>query len=121
MLQVTPHMRLFVALEPVDFRRGIDGLAAVCRQRLGVDPMGGALLVFRNRTGTALKVLVYDGQGYWLCHKRFSSGRLSWWPTEPGEARRSMEAVEFQALLYGGDPSSVRPVEVWRRVKSEAS
>jgi len=63
MLQLAPQTRVFLALEPADFRRGIDGLAALCRQRLGEDPMGGAIFVFRNRQGTALKLLCYDGAG----------------------------------------------------------
>ena len=60
MLQLTPQSRVFLALEAADFRRGIDGLAALCRQRLGEDPMGGAIFVFRNRRGTSLKLLCYD-------------------------------------------------------------
>ena len=70
MLQLTPQSRIFVALAPVDFRNGIDGLAALCRRAFGQNPLDGAIYVFRNRAGTTLKVLCYDGQGYWL------SGRL---------------------------------------------
>ena len=60
MIQVTPQMRVLVAVEPVDFRRGIDGLAARCRQALKADPFSGTVFVFRNRSGTAIKALVYD-------------------------------------------------------------
>ena len=67
MLQLTPQSRIFLALAPVDFRKGIDGLTAVCRQALGENPLDGAVTVFRNRAGTTLKLLVYDGQGFWLC------------------------------------------------------
>ena len=67
MIQLTPQMRLLLAVEPVDFRKGIDGLVAVCRQKLTTDPMAGALFVFSNRRRRALKILCYDGQGYWLC------------------------------------------------------
>ena len=56
MLQLTPQSRVFVALEPADFRCGIDGLAALCRQRLREDPFAGTIFVFRNRRGTALKL-----------------------------------------------------------------
>ena len=49
MIQITPQMRLLLAIEPVDFRKGIDGLVAVCRQKLATDPMAGALFVFSNR------------------------------------------------------------------------
>ncbi|HYO59792.1 IS66 family insertion sequence element accessory protein TnpB [Archangium sp.] len=70
MIQNTPQMRVLVAVEPVDFRRGMDGLAQQCRAALGQEPLSGAVFVFRNRQRTALKLLVYDGQGFWLCHKR---------------------------------------------------
>jgi transposase len=81
MLQLTPQSRIFVAVHPVDFRKGIDSLAALCRQTLGDNPLGGAVYVFRNRAGTTLKLLAYDGQGFWLCTKRLSQGRFHWWPT----------------------------------------
>ena len=67
MIQITAHMKILVAVEPVDFRRGIDGLAAVCRQVLEADPMTGTLFVFCSRRRTAVKCLVYDTQGFWLC------------------------------------------------------
>jgi len=76
MIQVAPQMRILVAVEPVDFRRGIDGLAKVCREVLGADPFSGGLFVFRNRRRTAIKILVYDSQGFWLCHKRWSRGHF---------------------------------------------
>ena len=64
MLQLTPQSRIFLALTPVDFRNGINGLAALCRRAFGQNPLDGAIYVFRNRTGTTLKLLCYDGQGY---------------------------------------------------------
>jgi len=72
MIALTPQSRVLVATAPADFRCGIDGLARRVRQVLPDDPMSGALFIFRNRRGTALKVLVYDGQGFWLCQKRLS-------------------------------------------------
>jgi transposase len=115
MLQLTPQSRVFLACEPADFRRGIDGLAAQCRQRLGADPMDGAIFVFRNRRGTALKLLSYDGQGYWLCQKRLSQGRLNWWPTSAQSTER-LSARELQILLWNGNPKVVELAEDWRRV-----
>jgi transposase len=113
MIQVTPHMRILVALEPIDFRAGIDSLAGACRKRLGADPFCGALFVFGNRTRTAIKVLVYDGQGFWMCHKRLSTGKFTWWPAghEPGHA---LQACELQVLLMAGDPSRARAAPAWR-------
>ena len=66
MLALSPSQRILVAVQPVDFRKGIDGLAAVCRQVLREQPRSGAVFVFRNPAATALKLLVYDGQGFWL-------------------------------------------------------
>jgi len=73
MIQITPQMRIVVAVEPVDFRQGIDGLARLCKDTLKCDPFRGWAFVFRNRASTAVKVLVYDGQGFWLCHKKLET------------------------------------------------
>ncbi len=115
MLQLTPQSRVFLALEPADFRRGIDGLAALCRQRLEEDPMSGAIFVFRNRRSTSLKLLCYDGQGFWLCQKRLSQGRLNWWPSTP-QASERLSVRELQILLWNGNPKVVELAEDWRRV-----
>ena len=60
MIQVSATMRILVAIEPVDLRKGIDGLAQFCREKLAADPFSGCLFIFRSRRGTAIKVLVYD-------------------------------------------------------------
>ena len=73
MIQITPHMRNLAAVEPIDFRAGIDGLAGACRRRLEADPFSGGLFVFSNRARTAIKILVYDGQGFWLCQNQLCS------------------------------------------------
>lgn len=116
MIQVTPSMRVLVAREPADFRKGIDGLAAVCRKHLDDDPMSGAVFVFRNRRGTAVKILVYDGQGFWLCQKRLSQGRFRHWPKNPNELARFLEAHQLHVLLSGGDPDATEGAPTWRRV-----
>ncbi len=87
MIPTSPTMRILVATEPVDFRKGIDGLAAICRKKLEQDPMNGCAFVFRNRKGTAVKILLYDGQGYWLCQKRLSAGRFPHWPSSNSPLR----------------------------------
>jgi transposase len=113
MIQITPHMRIFVAVEPVDFRAGIDGLSAVCRQRLQADPFSGALFVFGNRARTGIKIVVYDGQGFWLCQKRLSSGRFAWWP-DGVQPAHTLQACELQVLLMAGDPSRAHAAPAWR-------
>ena len=101
MIQVTPHMRILVAVEPIDFRAGIDGLAGACRRRLEADPFSGAVFVFGNRARTAIKILVYDGQGFWLCCKRLSSGKFGFWP-DAATPTRALQACELQVLLMAG-------------------
>lgn len=73
MIQLTSQMRILVAVEPADFRRGIDGLARVCKEVLRADPFAGYVFVFRNRRSTAVKLLLYDSQGFWLCHNQHYS------------------------------------------------
>jgi transposase len=109
MIQLTPQMRVLVAIEPVDFRRGVDGLAQQCRAVLAEDPFSGAVFVFRNRQRTAVKVLVYDGQGFWLCHKRLSQGRFRWWPTA-SQAAAPLRAHQVQVLLCGSGLAQGRHV-----------
>lgn len=116
MIQLTPQMRILVAIEPADFRCGIDGLARRCRETLSVDPFSGAVFVFRNRRRTAIKLLVYDGQGYWLCHKRLSKGKFHHWPASRDAKATELLAHELQVLLCAGDPTATRAAPMWRRV-----
>src|SRR5580700_55672 len=66
LIQITPQIRILVAVEPIDARKGIDSLAQLCREKLAADPFSGCLFIFRSRRGTAIKLLAYDGQGFWL-------------------------------------------------------
>ena len=116
MIQITPHMRILVAVEPVDFRKGIDGLAALCRQFLELDPMSGALFLFRNRRGHAIKALVYDGQGFWICQKRLSQGRFYGWP-QGDEGVLTLNPQQAQLLLWNGDPTHVQSAPMWHPIK----
>ena len=120
MIQLTPQMRILVAVEPADFRCGIDGLARLCRARLGEDPFSGAVFVFRNRKGTAIKSLVYDGQGFWMLYKRLSTGKFRWWPRRSDEAVTPLAAHELQVLLCAGDPSATQAAPAWRPVTPPA-
>jgi transposase len=121
MIQLTPQMRILVAVDPVDFRRGIDGLGRVCREVLAADPMSGTVFVFRNRRATAIRVLAYDGQGFWLCHKRLSQGRFRHWPSKDARVQRELLAHELQVLLAGGDPEATQAAPQWRRVTPAAA
>jgi transposase len=115
-IQIAPQMRILVAVEAVDFRNGIDGLARVCKEALQGDPFSGCLYVFRNRRGTSIKCLVYDGQGYWLMQKRLSKGRFRFWPADATAVSKRLEAHELQVLLAAGNPEAAQAAPAWRRV-----
>ena len=116
MIQVTPQTRILVALEPPDFRCGIDGLAKVCRMHLGADPFAGVVFVFRNRRSTSVKLLAYDGQGFWLAQKRLSVGKFRFWPSSSSANASAtiLKAHELHVLLFGGDPTGTRAAPAWR-------
>ena len=117
MIAITPQMKILVAVEPADFRKGIDGLVRLCQEALGEDPFAGTLFCFRNRRGTAIKVLVYDGQGFWLCHKRLSTGRFTWWPeARDGAATRRLAAHQLSVLFSAGNPDRTGAAADWRPV-----
>ena len=116
MLQITPHMKILLAVEPVDFRKGIDGLVALCRKEFKTDPMSGCLFVFRNKRSTAIKIIVYDGQGYWMCQKRLSQGRFMWHPRKTQGVSRQLDAHELTLLLYNADPDQTRAQTPWRKI-----
>lgn len=120
MLQITPATRILVAIAPIDFRNGIDGLVRICREALVEDPFRGAVFAFRNRRATAVKLLAYDGQGFWLCQKRLSEGRFRWWPSDDSQAARSLAAHELHVLLSAGDPTATKAAPPWRPLTPSA-
>ena len=117
MIQITAQMRVLVAIEPVDGRKGIDSLARLCQEKLTEDPFSGCVFVFRSRRGTSIRLLTYDGQGYWLAQKRLSKGKFVWWPDADAPAK-PLEAYEAQLLMAAGDVSRVRVAPMWRRVNA---
>jgi transposase len=109
-------MRVLVALEPVEPRKGIDGLAQLSREKLGADPFSGYLFIFRGRRATAIKLLAFDGQGFWVAQKRLSKGRVHWWPTgrlgpfgsHPGNGPTEI----LMAIPHAARPSSAKRVRM---------
>jgi transposase len=118
MIQITPQMRILLAVEAVDFRKGIDGLALSCREVLKEDPFSGHVFVFLNKRATSIKVLMYDGQGFWLCQKRLSKGRFLWWPHKGRDGVRRLLAHELHLLIWNGNPSGGEVSPLWKRISS---
>ncbi len=113
MIQITPQMHVLAAVEAIDGRKGIDSLAALCREQLQADPFSGWLFLFRTRSAHAIKILCYDGQGFWMAQKRLSKGRFRWWVE--GKISQRLEAHQAQMLLAAGNPDA-KAAPVWKKV-----
>lgn len=100
MIQLHHQTPILLATEPVDFRKGIDGFVALCRDKLAQTPNNGHYFVFVNRDRTRIRLLTYDGTGYWLMTKRLSKGRFQGWPRAK-EAVNALLAVQLRTLLSG--------------------
>jgi len=100
-------VRVFVATRPVDFRKGIDGLALAVQEMLGHDPFCGAIFVFRAKRADRIKLLVWDQTGMVLVHKRLEGGKFVWPQVHDGVMK--MSAAQLSALFEGLDWRLVRP------------
>lgn len=114
MITVSPNTKVYIHTTFIDFRNGIDGICAICKYQLHRDPFSGAMFIFTNRGRTALKILFYDGQGFWVYHKRLSRGKFKWWPN--GDTSLEMASRELNVLLWNGDPQKSKMQEDWRPI-----
>lgn len=116
MLTLPAAVRIYVAAEAVDLRRGFDGLAAATRSVIGADPMSGHVFVFVNRRRNRIKLLVWDRTGWVVLYKRLERGtfRLPSDP-EPGQRHMEMDAGELGLMLEGLDLRSARRRTRWYR------
>src|ERR671928_186995 len=101
----TGAVHVMMATRPVDFRKGVDGLAALVRESMGADPFSGTVYVFRAKRADRVKLVFWDGTGVCLFAKRLEEGQFRWPKIEDGVVR--LTAAELSALLEGLD---------WRRV-----
>jgi transposase len=98
-IAVPPGVRILLATRPVDFRKGMDGLAALVQQALRADPFAGDVFIFRPRRGDRVKILVYDGTGLVLYAKRLEAGRFCW--PSPAEGVVRLSAAQLATLIEG--------------------
>lgn len=116
MLQLTPKSVIFVATIPIDFRKGIDGLISVCRLKLSLEPMNGTLFLFYNKSKTTIKVLSFDGQGFWLCTKRLSKGKFTAKHTKSDNPAYQICYRTMHILTSNGDPIAAKLAKDWRPI-----
>jgi transposase len=101
MLTPPASLMIYVATQPVDFRKGADGLALLAKETLGHDPMKGVAVVFRAKRADRVKIVVWDGSGLVLYWKRLEGSAFKWPPVVDGVMR--MNAAQLSALLAGMD------------------
>ncbi len=102
MLSFSGSLKVLVAVQPCDMRKGFNGLFAAVSERLGEDPKGGSLFVFSNRRHTRIKILYWDGTGLWLMTKRLEQGTFAWPKLAPPEQTKLALRPEALAMLTDG-------------------
>jgi transposase len=115
MLTLSPAVRIYLATGRTDLRRSIDGLAALVRESLALDPLSGHWFLFRNRRGDRLKILVWDRSGFWVLYKRLEQGTFAW-PNEPPSGPVEMRNTDVALLLGGVDLARTRRRRWYERV-----
>jgi transposase len=115
MLTLSPAVRIYVATGATDLRRSIDGLSAVVRDHLQLDPLSGHWFLFRNTRGDRLKILIWDHGGFWVLYRRLECGTFAW-PREPSSGPVEMRSTELALLLSGVDLAQTRRRRWYERV-----
>lgn len=118
MISISPQSRVLIQIEALDFRKGMDGMIGLCSEIYQQDPFSGTYFLFRNRKRTAIRILFFDGQGTWLCQKRFSKGSLRHWPKSHSLSAQlnQLAAREAYTLLWNGDPQGARFAPEWKQL-----
>jgi transposase len=102
MLNLSGSLKVFLAVEPCDMRKGFEGLSALVAERLQEDLRGGALFAFTNKGRTRMKALYWDGTGLWLMTKRLEQGTFSWpGASEEGQTKLRLTPQAFGMLTEG--------------------
>jgi len=115
MITVSPKHHIFLAIDPIDFRKGIDGIARLCQHKFQQNPIHGHYFIFRNKRRTDVKMLYYDSQGFCLFQKRLSTGRFRYWPSS-AQALVTLTPAQLQVLIYNGNPCNTDEGKPWKAV-----
>lgn len=111
MISIPVQAQVFANPNPITVESDIEDQISACKKS-GFDPFSGNLFVFKDVEATLIGVLAYDGRGFQWCTKRFSEGRIAWWPNEDKVVQISHR--DLQIMLWGGNPSKVKLPPMWR-------
>ena len=109
MISISPTQKIFVAMEPLDFRKGFNGTAGACRLLAEGSHLTGAIFLFLNRSGTMMRCYSFDGHGELLMSKRIAKGKFKWWSTNP----KKVNPAEVAAVFAGAGPLKNLP-NLWK-------
>ena len=115
MISVSPKHRVFLAIKPIDFRKGIDAISRLCQHQYGQDPLSGHYFIFHNKRKTDIKLLYYDSQGFCLFQKRLSTGKFNFWPSTSSQLV-TLTPAQLQVLLANGNPEKAQGSQAWKTV-----
>lgn len=118
-LMLPSSVRIWLAVEPMDMRRGHDGLIAVVRNAWGQDPFSGHLFVFVGKRGDRCKIVFWDRGGFVLYYKRLERGRFRPPKLAAGAQTASLDATELAMLLDGIEVQRVRRPALWEPKKAQ--
>lgn len=109
MIQIGTRVKIFIGLDPIDFRKAYKGISAIVRNSLKEDPQGGHIFVFKNKKADSVKMICFDGRASWTFHVKFSKGRLQWWPKDG-----RIQASQLMALL--SQNSEIESTQLFRDI-----
>jgi transposase len=113
MLSLPPSVKIYIASEPVDMRKGFDGLMRIVQQEWSEDPYSGHIFCFLGRQRDRIKLLVWDRGGFVIFYKRLECGRFRLPAISAGVQTVRLDGPELTMLLEGIDVSKVRPPKRW--------
>lgn len=121
MFGLGPATKVYLAAGATDMRKGFEGLYALVRNRLELEPLSGHVFLFSNAQRNRLKLIFWDGSGLWVCAKRLEKGRFRWPPAESGHLKVVLSQEEMALLLGGIDLAGTRRRAWFRKVVGEES
>ena len=114
MITLSPNDQIFLCRDPIDFRKQINGLISLTQSILEQNPYSQKYFAFTNKRNNSVKILHYDGQGYWLHQKRLSKGKFKW--PKGDQEKISLSSTELQILLMNGDYLRAQLAGPWKKI-----
>ena len=115
MIQTNHKTKILVAIQPIDFRKRLDGTAAICRGHYHVDPLNGTIYAFRNRASTYIRLYFFDGLVEWGCDLRIAKGRFPHWPQSQDDLTE-IQTHQLMLLIKGADPMRAKTLPNWKKL-----